>query len=119
MYRIRIFGKFIIWLVKQLLHIPLKLLAQLHVFINNWKNECREDFSLACMYYMLTTLASILGGLAFILIIHPDDMTRETLSNSLANSFFFATGLFIFVILLASYDKFIEEYERTFTKLKE
>ena len=119
MWRFKIYFKFIIWLLKQLLYFPMKFLAYTHVYIDTWKNECRDEFPLAMLYYALTVASSMAGGLVSILIMYGDDTTKEQLKNSLATSFYFATGVFIFVILLASYDKFIEEYEQSFNKLKE
>ena len=112
------FFKFIMWLVKQMFYFPMKFLAYIHVYIDTWKNECRNEFPLACLYYLLTVLGSMIGGLVGVLITYGDDATKPQLQGSLATSFYFATGMFMFVILLASYDKFIEEYERSFTELK-
>ena len=120
MWRIKIFGKFIVWLLKKALWAPLALIAYVHIFINEWKERCRDEFGLAILYYMLTTLGSMVGGIVGILVIHGEgDTTKQLLTGSMASSFYFATGIFAIVILLASYDKFIEEYEQSFTKLKE
>jgi tetrahydromethanopterin S-methyltransferase subunit D len=90
------------------------------MFIDEWKEQCREEFGLALLYYVLTTLCSMVGGIVGVLILNgEDDTTKQMLTSSMASSFYFATGMFICVILLASYDKFLEEYEQSFTKLKE
>lgn len=119
MYRIRIFGKFLVWLLKQIFHWPLAFLAYTHLFIDGWKKECRRDFGLAMLFYLLTTTCCIISGMVGVLIMYGDDTTKPMLTSSIFTSFIVSTGLFIFVILLASYDKFIEEYEQSFTKLKE
>lgn len=119
MWRIKIHFMFIAWLFKQMFYFPMKFLAYTHVYLDTWKHECRKDTPLAILYYLLTVLSSIVGGLVSTLIIYGDDTTKPHLQDSIATSFYFATGIFVFVILLASYDKFIEEYEQSFTKLKE
>lgn len=119
MYRIRIFGKFLLWLLKQLFRGPLAFLAYTHLFILGWKKECRRDFGLAMLFYLLTTTCCMVSGLVGILIMYGEEATKPLLTSSIFTSFIVSTGLFIFVILLASYDKFIEEYEQSFTKLKE
>mgnify|MGYP000694524986 CR=1 FL=1 len=119
MYRIRIFGKFLLWLLKQIFHWPLTFLAYTHIFIDSWKKECRRDFGLAMLFYLLTTTCCMISGLVCILIIYGEEATKPMLTSSIFTSFIVSTGLFVFTILLASYDKFIEEYEQSFTKLKE
>ena len=120
MWRIKMFFRFILWLLKKVMWGPVLLLAHLHRFIDEWKEQCREEFGLALLYYMLTTLCSMVGGMVGMLIMNGEDnTTKQMVTGSLASSFYFATGIFIFVILLASYDKFIEEYEQSFNKLKE
>lgn len=120
MWRIKMFFKFILWLLKKAMWGPILLLAHLHMFIDEWKEQCREEFGLALLYYVLTTLCSMVGGIVGVLIMNGEDnTTKQMLTGSMASSFYFATGIFIAVILLASYDKFLEEYEQSFTKLKE
>jgi membrane protease YdiL (CAAX protease family) len=119
MWRVKMFARFIVWLLKQALWGPMTIVAYLHVYIDNWKNECRNDFVLALLFYLLTVFGSIAGGLVGILIAYGDEATKQQLQSSMATSFYLGTGVFAFVILLASYDKFIEEYERSFTILKD
>ena len=119
MWRIKMYGKFIVWLLKQVMKGPITILAYFHIFINSWKKECRREFGLALLYYILVIVSSIAGGLVSTLIMYGDDVEKQMLTQSMKTSFLFATGMFIGVIVLASYDKFLEEYEQSFTKLKE
>lgn len=119
MWRIKMFARFIVWLLKQIMKVPLAIVAYTHLFLDEWKHNCRQEFGVAILMYLLTILGSMIGGLLGILVSYGDDATKQMLTNSLVNSFYFATGVFVFVILLASYDKFIEEYERSFNILKE
>lgn len=119
MHRIRMSFKFLIWLLKKALWVPILMVAYLHMFIDSWKDECRNEFGLALFYYLLTVLCSMVGGVVGMLMVYGDEPTKSQVQSSLLTSCYLATGLFVFVILLASYDKFIEEYEESFNKLKE
>lgn len=119
MWRIKIFGKFIVWLLKKVLWAPLTIVAYMHIFLHEWKKNCREEVGLALFMYLLTILGTLCGGAIGILVLYDEPVLKPLLQSSILTSFYLATGLFAFVILLASYDKFIEEYEQSFTKLKE
>ncbi len=120
MQRIKIFGKFILWLLKKIFKVPLMLLAHLHLYIDYWKNMCRRDWGMATLLFVLTSACCTVSALFGVLIFIPEsDVTKNMLAESVIRGFLFAVGVFVVVMLLAAYEAFIEEYEQSFTKLKE
>lgn len=120
MWRIKMFFKFIIWLLKKIFRVPLMLVAYLHIFLDYWKDMCRRDWGMAALLMILTTACCTISSLLGVLIFIPEsEVTRNMLQESIIRGFLFAVGVFVFVMLLASYEAFKEEYEQSFTKLKE
>lgn len=119
MWRIKMFFKFIYWLLmKRILVVPLKLVQLLTYFFQEWRDECRTDYGNAALLWLLTATFSMIFGLVGVFIFSPD-LTKEQLLSAVIYGLLTSCGMLFFVIMLAAYDSFIEEYEQTFTKLKE
>jgi tetrahydromethanopterin S-methyltransferase subunit D len=120
MWRVKMFGKFIIWLLKKVFKVPLMAIVHVHLFIDYWKKQCRRDWGMATLLFILTSACCTVSSLFGILIFVAEaNITREMLGEATIRGFLFAVGVFIVVMLLASYEAFKEEYEQSFTKLKE
>ncbi len=120
MWRIKMFFKYIVWLLKKVFKVPLMLLAYTHLFLAYWKDMCRHDWGMATLLFVLTSACCTVSSLFGILIFVAEaDITRQMLGEATIRGFLFAVGVFVFVMLLASYEAFKEEYEQSFTKLKE
>jgi hypothetical protein len=120
MWRIKMLFKFTTWLLKKIFKVPLLAVAQIHCFLDYWKEQCRYDWGMATLMFVLTSALCMVSGLFGVLIFVPEaDVTRQMLGETVIHGFFVSVGTLVFVMLLASYDSFIEEYEETFNKLKE
>jgi hypothetical protein len=114
------FGKFILWILKKVFKVPLMLLAHLHLYLDYWKKQCRRDWGMATLLFILTTACCTVSSLMGVLIFVDDaDITKLMLQLAVIYGFYVAVGTLVFVMLLASYEAFKEEYEQSFTKLKE
>lgn len=120
MWRLKMFGKFIVWLLKKIFKVPLMIIANLHVFLIYWKEQCREEWGMAFLLMLLTTASTTISSLLGILIfVDEADVTKPMLQGAVIHGFYAAAGTFVFVMLLAAYDSFKEEYEQSFNRLKE
>jgi hypothetical protein len=114
------FFKFTLWLLKKVFKVPLMLVAYTHLYLDYWKDQCRHDWGMAALLMVLTTASCTVSGLLGVLIFVPEaDVTRHMLGEAVIRGFLFAVGTFVVVMLLAAYEAFLEEYEQSFTKLKE
>ena len=114
-------GKFIVWLlVKRIFALPIKMCKLMYEFFMGWKEYCRYDWQMAAYAYLLMTCGCIMSNLIGVLIAIPEsEITRDRLAEAVMHGFGFAICIFVVVMLLAAYDTFKEEYEKSFTILKE
>ena len=109
----KMYCKFVLWLLKK----AVSLGGFIPEYFSTWKDSVRTEFMLSVFLWVVPTLGSIMGAVATFFATS-EDGARPGLSVFL-NPVYFTAVIYFCVIVSALYDVFLEDYEQTFTILKE
>lgn len=118
MLQLKMYFRFVIWLVKKFFGSfgPIsKFLSQMW---DAWKDTVRNDLLSSMLIFVVLELVSIVTSLVVWLFVAESPRTQGPPIEFLINAIVVGLGIYFCVILSALYDVFIEEYEEPFELLK-
>lgn len=109
----KMYCKFVLWLLKKAVSFG----GFIPEYFSTWKESVRTEFGMSVFLWIIPTLGAIIGAVAVFFM--TSDGTAKPALSVFVNPMYFTAGIYFCVIVSALYDVFLEDYERTFTILKE
>ena len=110
--QIKMYGLFVGWLLRKVFTLG----GRVPAFFAYWAESVTEEFSLSVFLYALTIMVSLLTNLIVWIIYSAGEKPPGAV---LGYPVVFATAVYACVIVTALYQVFLQEYEESFTILKQ
>jgi hypothetical protein len=112
-WRLRMYMRFLAWLIVK----GCMLFSFIPEFFAEWRDEVRKNFASALLIWLIVTVCTItctvVGHFLFV------SMNEQPPITTLTRPLMVSSVLFLCVTISALYGVFLEEYEETFTILKD
>lgn len=110
--QLKMYGRFVLWILRKVTTAG----GTIPRFFGYWKEAVRDEFGMSILLFVIATLTSIVVSIVAGLIMTNGE---KPASGYVLVPLCFNAFVYFCVIISALYDVFVEEYERTFTILKE
>ena len=110
--QMKMYGLFVGWILRKVFTFG----GRIPAFFAYWVEAVTEEFSLSAFMYLLVLLVSLLTNLIVWIIYSAGEKPPIAI---LIYALVFATSLYACVIVTALYQVFLQEYEESFTILKQ